>query len=80
MSNPDTDERFTRIDYSTLNCEWTPEDPAAFTDRITAIMPLAKVAGQLYEYVCHEGNYVMVSVLLRGERMKELREGGGTKS
>lgn len=69
-------ERFTRLDYSTLNYEWTLEDPTTFTDRITAILPMAKVAGQLYEYACHEGNYGMVNVL-RGERMKELREAGG---
>jgi hypothetical protein len=28
------------------------------------------VAGQLYEYACHEGNYGMVNIL-RGERAAE---------
>ena len=43
--------------------------------KITATMPMTKVAGQLYEYGCHEGNYGMMNIL-RGERMKELREAG----
>jgi hypothetical protein len=65
-------ERFTRIDYDTVNYEWTIEDPSTFTDRISAIVPMTKVAGQLYEYACHEGNYGMVNIL-RGERMAERR-------
>jgi len=73
-------ERFTRVDYDTVNYEWTIEDPSTFTDRITAIVPMTKVAGQLYEYACHEGNYGMVNIL-RGERMAEQRaaEGEGTR-
>lgn len=70
-------ERFTRIDPVTVNYEWTIEDPATFTDKITAIVPMTKVAGQLYEYGCHEGNYGMVNIL-RGERRAEAEaaEGG----
>ena len=65
-------ERFTRVAYDTVNYEWTIEDPATFTDKISAIVPMTKVAGQLYEYACHEGNYGMVNIL-RGERMEEAR-------
>ena len=65
-------ERFTRVDYSTINYDWTLEDPSTFTDRISATLPLTKVAGQLYEYGCHEGNYGMENIL-RGERMSEMR-------
>ncbi len=72
-------ERFTRINAVTINYEWTLEDPSTFTDKITAIIPMTKVAGQQYEYACHEGNYGMANIL-RGERMNELRaaeaEGG----
>lgn len=68
-------EKFTRIGPYTVQYEWTLEDPATFTDKITATMPMTKVAGQLYEYGCHEGNYGMMNIL-RGERMKELREAG----
>ena len=65
-------ERFTRVNAVTIDYEWTLEDPSTFTDKITAIMPITKVAGQLYEYGCHEGNYGMINIL-RGERMNELR-------
>ena len=65
-------ERFTRVNAVTIDYEWTLEDPSTFTDKITAIMPITKVAGQLYEYACHEGNYGMINIL-RGERMNELR-------
>ena len=65
-------ERFTRVNAVTINYEWTLEDPSTFTDKITAIMPITKVAGHLYEYGCHEGNYGMINIL-RGERMNELR-------
>lgn len=65
-------ERFTRIDDITVDYEWTLEDPSTFTDKVTAIVPMTKVAGQLYEYACHEGNYGMVNIL-RGERAAERR-------
>jgi hypothetical protein len=56
-------EKFTRVDYDTVNYEWTIEDPSTFTDRISAIVPMTKVAGQLYEYACHEGNYGLRNIL-----------------
>lgn len=70
-------EKFTRTSYETIQYEWTLEDPSTFTDRISATMPMTKVAGQLYEYGCHEGNYGMTN-LLRGERMAELRAAAGS--
>lgn len=65
-------EKFTRTAYDTVEYEFTIDDPATFTDKITAIVPMTKVAGQLYEYACHEGNYGMFNIL-RGERMEERR-------
>jgi hypothetical protein len=65
-------ERFTRANRFTVEYAWTLEDPSTFTDKISATMPMTKVAGQLYEYGCHEGNYGMLNIL-RGERMKERR-------
>ncbi|MEX0964628.1 MAG: hypothetical protein WDZ52_11380 [Pseudohongiellaceae bacterium] len=63
-------EKFYRTDPYTVNYEWTLDDPSTFSDKITAIVPMTKVAGQLYEYACHEGNYGMQNIL-RGERMAE---------
>ncbi len=65
-------ERFTRTDEYTVEYEFTVDDPGTFTDRVTAMITMAKVDGQIYEYACHEGNYGMVN-LLRGERMEEAR-------
>jgi hypothetical protein len=63
-------EKFTRMGPYTVDYEWTLEDPSTFTDKFTAIVSMTKVAGQLYEYGCHEGNYGMVNTL-RGKRMEE---------
>lgn len=65
-------EKFTRVAYDTVNYEFTVEDSATFTDKFTALVPMTKIAGQIYEYACHEGNYGMVNIL-RGERMTEQR-------
>ncbi|GAB5498362.1 MAG: hypothetical protein PsegKO_06730 [Pseudohongiellaceae bacterium] len=63
-------ERFTRVDFDTVNYEFTVDDPSTFTDHFTGIVPMTKVAGNLYEYACHEGNYGMVNIL-RGARVEE---------
>ena len=52
------------------NNEFTIEDPATFTDKITVQLPMAKVDGLLYEYACHEGNYGLLNTL-RGARQEE---------
>lgn len=65
-------EKFTRTAFDTVDYEFTIDDPSTFTDKITAIIPMTKLAGQIYEYACHEGNYGMVNIL-RGERMDEAR-------
>jgi len=67
-------ERFTRNAYNSLEYQWTLEDPATFTDTISAILPMAKVDGQLYEYACQEGNYGLLNIL-RGARAEEQRAG-----
>jgi len=69
-------ERLRRISDDTIEYEFTVEDSHAYTDRITGIVPLTKVAGLLYEYACHEGNYGMTNIL-RGARAEELREAAG---
>jgi hypothetical protein len=63
-------ERFTRVSPDTVNYEFTVDDPATYTAKFSAIVPMTKVAGQLYEYACHEGNYGMVNIL-RGARVQD---------
>jgi len=63
-------ERFTRVGTYTVDYEFTVDDPSTYTDKFTAIVPMTKVAGLLYEYACHEGNYGMVNIL-RGARVQD---------
>lgn len=63
-------EKFTRTAFDTVDYEFTIDDPSTYTDKITAVVPMTKVAGQVYEYACHEGNYGMVNIL-RGARVEE---------
>lgn len=63
-------ERFTRVAADRMNYEFTIDDPSTFTDHITAILPMAKVEAQLFEYACHEGNYGMGN-MLRAARARE---------
>ncbi|NKB34312.1 MAG: hypothetical protein GKR91_14570 [Pseudomonadales bacterium] len=63
-------EKFSRVGPFTVDYEFTVDDPSTYTDKFTAIVSMTKVAGLLYEYGCHEGNYGMVNIL-RGARVEE---------
>jgi hypothetical protein len=75
--NPDTykiTERFSRVDATTLNYEFTIDDPKTWTKPWTAVIPWNKIdpAEQMYEYACHEDNYDIVH-FLSGARDREKR-------
>ena len=77
-ANPGTfkiTERFTRVDATTLNYEFTVEDPQTWTKPWTAIIPWTKIdpKEQMYEYACHEDNYDIVH-FLTGARKREASE------
>ena len=63
-------ERFTRRGPYTVDYEFTVDDPATYTDKFTGVVSMTRVAGLLYEYGCHEGNYGMENIL-RGARVEE---------
>ena len=63
-------ERFTRVDPDTLHYEFTVDDPSTFARAFTALLPMKRSEGPLFEYACHEGNYGMFN-LLAGARAQE---------
>jgi hypothetical protein len=63
-------ERLTRVGPYTVDYKFSIDDPATYSDKLTAIVSMTKVAGLLYEYACHEGNYGMENIL-RGARVQE---------
>jgi hypothetical protein len=75
-SGPTTDaleivERFTRIAPDALNYDATISDPGTWTKPWTIHMPYKLDPHYVvYEYACHEGNYMMLNAL-KGARERE---------
>ena len=63
-------ERFTRVAPDKIDFRFTIDDPATYTRPWTAMLPMTRIQGPLYEYACHEGNYGM-SGILSGARAQE---------
>ena len=66
-------ERFTRVDMDTLHYEYTVSDPETFTSPWSAMLPMRRTEGPLYEYAYHEGNHSM-PLILSGARAAERAE------
>jgi len=56
-------ERFRRIDANTLLYEFIVDDPATWTRRWTAAIPMTRSHDLMYEYACHGGNSAMPAML-----------------
>lgn len=67
-------ERFARVDADTIDYRFTVEDPASFTKPFTAVLPMRKDPGPVYEYACHEGNHGLLGILA-GARAQEKKSG-----
>ena len=65
-------ERFTRAGDGTLRYEFTVDDPGTWTQPWSATFPLVGIAGEVFEYACHEGNYSAANILA-GARAGERR-------
>jgi hypothetical protein len=63
-------ERFTRMDADTIKYEFTVSDPNAYIRPWSAVIPLSRIPGPVFEYACHEGNYALPNILA-GARAKE---------
>jgi hypothetical protein len=70
-------ERFVRVGKDRVDYQFTIDDPMSFTAPITALVPMVRADGDLYEYACHEGNYGLPNTL-SGARQEE-REAAGKK-
>jgi hypothetical protein len=71
-------ERFTRTSPTDLSYEATISDPGTWTRPWTIHMPYhLDPHYEIYEYACHEGNYMMLNSL-KGARLLE-KEGKDTK-
>ena len=56
-------ERFTRVGPDTMHYEFTVEDDSRFAGPWTALIPMQKIEGPIFEYACHEGNYGLIGIL-----------------
>jgi hypothetical protein len=63
-------ERFTRINADTIKYEFTVSDPNSYTQPWSAMLPMVRIPGPLFEYGCHEGNYALPNILA-GARAQE---------
>ena len=62
-------ERFRRLDDDTLVYEFTFTDENSFTRPWTAMMPLRRTDGPLFEYACHEGNIGMHGIMAGARKL-----------
>jgi hypothetical protein len=67
-------ERFTRLGADTIAYEFTADDPSTWTQPWSAMFPLKKTAGAMYEYACHEGNARSIEGILRGARTLDKKD------
>ena len=63
-------ERFTRRGPDTLDYEFTVTDPKTWTRPWSGSLPMARAAGPVFEYACHEGNYGLLN-MLAGSRAQD---------
>jgi hypothetical protein len=66
-------EKFTRVDPDTLRYEFTVDDPATWTKKWSASIPMTRTDELIYEYACHESNYGLEGVL-KGARFEDLQK------
>ena len=73
------EERIKRIDESTLEYDFTVNDPLSWDEPWSAKFPLRASTDPIYEYACHEGNHGLVGILA-GWRYQEAQGNNGDGS
>jgi hypothetical protein len=61
-------ERFTLTDADTMEYRFTVEDPTVWTRAWTALLLLHRTDQRIYEFACHEGNFLSMKGLLEVAR------------
>jgi hypothetical protein len=82
-ANPDRlkiTERFTRIDAKTIEYKFTIDDPTTWTKPWSAIVPLSRIDGPIFEYACGEGNNGIVNILAGARAAEKSAARGVQKS
>jgi hypothetical protein len=63
-------ERLTRIGETSMQYQYTANDPGSYTAAYTREIIFDGTPDKIYEYACHEGNYGMANIL-SGHRAEE---------
>lgn len=72
-------ERFSYIDESTLEYDFTVSDPLSWDQPWSAKVPLRRSPDPVYEYACHEGNHGLIGILAGWRRYESMGfNGDGT--
>lgn len=80
-ANPETlriTEHFRRLDAYTIEYKFTIDDPSTWTKPWSAIIPMNRVEGPMFEYACSEGNNDIIN-MLEAARASEKANGQGKK-
>ncbi|GJM14409.1 MAG: hypothetical protein DHS20C12_28120 [Pseudohongiella sp.] len=73
------EERIRRLDDTTLEYDFTIEDPLSWDVPWSAKFPLRASSEPLYEYACHEGNHGLAGILAGWRRYESMgMNGDGT--
>jgi len=78
-ANPDTlriTERFRRVDADDIEYKFTVDDPSTWTKPWTAIIPMNRIEGPLFEYACSEGNNDEINMLEAGHATEKANSQG----
>ena len=63
-------ERFSRVAEDEILYDFTVEDPGTWDRPWTAVVPMQRTKGPLFEFACHEGNFGLYNTLV-GARLEE---------
>ena len=69
-------ERLTRIGADAIRYEFLVSDQNSYIRPWSAMVPLQRTQGPLFEYACHEGNYALPNILAGARAQEKKAEGG----